>query len=81
MEKGKFERAIAINKRLKDLDDVLTGISPKSLLRLSYVDYDNNGMAEWSMRIIGNLLDKHDEMIRAEIQQEIDSLHSEIETL
>lgn len=81
MEKAKFERAIAISKRIKDLDDVLKEISPKSSHRLSYIDRDNKGMAEWRMRYIGDLLDKHDEMIRAEIQQEIDSLHAEIETL
>lgn len=81
MEKEKFERAIAINNRLKDLDDVLAAISPKASYRLSYIDKNNKGCAEWKMRIIGNLLDKHDEMIRAEIQKEIDSLHAEIETL
>lgn len=81
MEKEKYERVVAINKRLKDLDDALREISPKTSHRLSYIDKNNKGCSEWMMREISELLDKHDEMIRAEIQQEIDSLHAEIEAL
>ena len=33
------------------------------------------------MRYIGNLLDKHDEMIRTEIEAEIAALKQEIEAL
>lgn len=81
MEKEKFQRAIEIDQRLKDLNDILSEISPQKAHRLNYVDKDNKGCAEWRMKHIGDLLDKHDEMIRAEIQQEIDSLHAEIEIL
>lgn len=81
MEKEIFQRAIEINQRLKNLKEILHEISPKQTHRLNYVDKDNNGCAEWRMKYIGDLLDKHDEMIRAEIQQEIDSLYKEIETL
>lgn len=67
MEKEKFERAIEINERLKDLHDILGEISPCIARRLSYVNKDNKGCAEWKMKHIGDLLDKHDIMIRAEI--------------
>lgn len=81
MEKETFQRAIEINQKLNGLNDVLNEISPKQAHRLNYVSNDNKGCAEWRMKHIGDLLDKHDEMIRAEIQQEIDSLFTEIETL
>lgn len=81
MEKEKFERVIEINERLKDLHEVLGEISSYRDYRLSYVNKDNKGCAEWRMKLICDLLDKHDYMIRAEIQNEIDNLHAEIETL
>lgn len=81
MEKEKFERVIEINERLKDLHDILGEISPCKAHRLNYVNEDNQGCAEWRMKHIGDLLDKHDKIIRAEIQEEIDNLHAEIETL
>lgn len=81
MDKEKYERAIAISKRLKELEEVLEDISPSSSYRLSYVNGDNRGCREWEMRYISEFLDKHDEMIRAEIRQEIDALNAEIETL
>lgn len=80
MEKEKFERAIEINERIKALNYILSEISP-CMCRLSYINEDNKGCDEWKMKDICDLLDKHDEMIRAEIQQEINSLHDEIETL
>lgn len=81
MEKETFQRVIEISQRLNDLNEILDEIYPEEAHHLNYVDKDNKGCAEWRMRRIGDLLDKHDEMIRAEIQQEIDSLHEEIETL
>ena len=81
MKKETFERAIVINQRIKDLNEILNEISPKQTHCLNYVDSDNKGCAEWRMKHIAYLLDKHDKMIRAEIQQEIDALNAEIETL
>lgn len=81
MEKEKFERAIAINDRLKELEGVKREIASTTKFRLNYTDKDNKGCAEWRMKVVGDLFDKHDVMIRAEIQQEIDALNAEIETL
>ena len=81
MKKETFQRVIEIDQRLENLNDILNEISPKKVHRLTYVGNDNKGCAEWRMKHIGDLLDKHDEMIREEIQQEIDRLHAEIETL
>lgn len=81
MEKEKFKRAIAINTRIEELEEVKREIASTTECRLSYVDRDNKGYREWRMKVIGDLFDKHDLMIRAEIQQEIDRLNAEIETL
>lgn len=81
MEKEKFERAIAINNRIKALEEVKSEINSTTKCRLNYVDRNNEGCAKWIMKVIGDLFDKHDVMIRAEIQQEIDALNAEIETL
>lgn len=81
MEKEKFERVLEINERLKNLHDILGEISPYRDCRLSYFINNNKGCAEWKMKHISDLLDKHDKMIRSEIQKEIDNLHAEIETL
>lgn len=81
MEKEKFERAIVINKRINELDEVLKEISPNISHFLSYIDNENTRCDGYKMRIIENILDKHDKMIRAEIQQEIDNLYKEIESL
>lgn len=81
MEKEKYERAIAINNRLKELEAVKEEIASTTKFRLNYVDKDNKGCAEWRMKVVSDLFDRHDVIIRAEIQQEIDALNSEIETL
>lgn len=80
MEKEKFERVIKINERLKKLDDILDKISPHEDFHLSYVK-GNKDVLGYKREYINDLFDKHDKIIRAEIQQEIDSLYKEIETL
>lgn len=80
MEKEKFERVIKINERLKVLDDLLDAISPREDFYLSYIK-GNKDVLGYKREYINDLFDKHDKIIRAEIQQEIDALNSEIETL
>ena len=46
-----------------------------------YTDSDYSPCNTYIMGYIGNLLDTHDKMIRAEIENEIASLEQEIETL
>lgn len=79
MEKEKFERAIAINNMVENLEGIKKMIDV--CYKLTYVDEDNKGCSEWRMQPIRDLLDKHNAMIREEIQQKIDSLNAEIETL
>lgn len=78
MELEKYQRVVAINDRLKELEEAYKEIDQSVKNKLKYVGDDNRGLADWKMKYIGEILDKHDKMIRAEIQQEIDSLKAEI---
>lgn len=69
MEKDKFKRAIEINKRLVELNDVLKAISTNKVCSLNYVNKTNKCVLGWKREYISDLFDKHDKIIRAEIQQ------------
>jgi hypothetical protein len=85
MTEEQYKRAVEINDRIRELKEVKNEIKDKTEFRLSYL-WDH-GTGDWSpvssyiMRNIGNILDKHDTMIRAEIDEEIYNLTKEIETL
>lgn len=81
MKQEQYERAVAIHKRIADLEKLQDDISPSHMYCLTYVNKNNKPLAEFRILPIANILDKHDEMIRKEIQQEIDNLKTEIETL
>lgn len=81
MKEEQYNRVIAIHQRINALNDVLNEISPSSKHKLNYVDNDNKGCVEYRMRNIGDLLDKHDVMIREEIIKEIEDLKKEIEEI
>ena len=86
MTKEQYQRACEINERLKQLKQVKEAIHGTATHRLTY-SYKYSTSSDYSlcntfiMRYIGNLLDKHDEMIRTEIEAEIAALEQEIETL
>ena len=88
MTKEQFERAVQINERLEDLEEVKKEIQEIELLptiQLWYIEKDRCDnrelLSEWSMSRIRKILDKHDQMIRMEIDEEINQLKAEIETL
>lgn len=87
MTKEQYKRAIEIYNRLENLNDTKKNIENTKKHRLWY-GYNNGefgsswGLApEWAMRNIADILDKHDLMIRQEIDDEIARLKKEIETL
>ena len=87
MTKEQYQRACEINARLKQLQEVKKEIRGETTHRLTYT-YNNNRPSDgyrtcndYIMSYIGALLDKHDKIIRAEIDNEIASLEQEIETL
>lgn len=84
MTKEQFQRAVQINGRLENLARVKKEIDDTSKHRLWYAwkgESDYRLTSEWVMKYISELLDKHDLMIRQEIDEEIERLKAEIETL
>lgn len=87
MTKEQYQRACEIDARLQQLKQVKEAIHGTATHRLMYVynrnvDSDNyTPCANYIMSYIGNLLDTHDKMIRAEIENEIAALEQEIEAL
>lgn len=84
MTEQQYNRACEIKNRLEALADTKKGIENTSTHRLYYATrYSNEYRCcpDWAMRPIAELLDKHDRMIRQEIEDEIERLKKEIEEL
>ncbi len=84
MTQEQYNRAVWISKRLDELEKVKDEIKETTKHRLWYAkNFGGDWMlaSEWKMRYIQKLLDKHDLMIRQEIEDEINKLKKEIETL
>ena len=85
MTKEQYDRAIQINKRLAELNKIKEEIKDTGKNRLTYTHENSRGNYEelyyWTMKPIGELFDKHDKMIRAEIDDEIEKLTKEIKEL
>lgn len=84
MTDEQYKRAVQIHERLGELQKVKKEIERTREHRLWYAEKCNSDWrltTEWVMRYISELLDKHDTMIRAEIEEEISNLLNEIETL
>lgn len=87
MTKEQYQRACAINERLQQLQKVKKEIQETATHRLTYTYNHGRASGDYTscnayiMSYIGPLLDTHDKMIRAEIDNEIAALEQEIETL
>ena len=85
MTEQQYNRAVAISNRLDALYDTKKKIENTSTHRLYFAykcsDGDYRCCPDWAMRPIAELLDKHDLMIRQEIEEEIERLKKEIEEL
>ena len=86
MTQEQFQRAVQINERIEELARVKKEIDDTLKHRLWYAEKSNCSSdyrltSEWVMRYISEILDKHDLMIRQEIEEEIERLKAEIETL
>ena len=84
MTQEQYFRAVAINSRIDELEKVKEEIKETTKHRLWYAkNFGGDWMlaSEWKMRYIDKLLDKHDLMIRQEIDEEINKLKQEIDTL
>ena len=84
MTTEQYNRAVQIHNRLSELQQVKKEIENTAQHRLWYASRGSSDWrltTEWVMRYIDELLDRHDTMIRAEIDEEINNLTKEIETL
>lgn len=84
MTTEQYTRAIQISERLKDLKQVKKAIISTTHNRLTYEIKGDRGYdthPSWVIQPIGNILDRHDKVIREEIDQEIEALTKEIETI
>lgn len=84
MTQEQYFRAVAINSRIDELERVKDEIKETTKHRLWYANKSGSDWtlaSEWKMRYIDKLLDKHDLMIRQEIDDEINKLKQEIDTL
>ena len=79
-----YVRVVKIHKRIEELKETKEHIADKSEHRLYFAykcDDEFRCCPDWSMRPIADLLDKHDKMIRQEIDDEIERLNKEIAEL
>lgn len=82
MTQEQYEKAVAINIRLEQLHKVKEEISDTSKYLLTYCKkYGYKPCYQYTLPYIADILDRHDKMIREEIDAEIEKLKKEIETL
>ncbi|MBR2862414.1 MAG: hypothetical protein IKB97_02480 [Bacteroidaceae bacterium] len=85
MTEEQYTEAIAIHSRLEALQEVKRCIKIKEEHRLYYCyklsqnEYET--CSEWTLRPIADLLDRHDAMIREEIDREIEELTERIKQI
>ncbi len=89
MTQEQYQAAIRLHKRLEALNEVKKEIEETEKHRLWYAKrYDPlTGTTEWEtvseyvMQNISDILDRHDKMIREEIDEEIAKIKKQIEEL
>lgn len=81
MTQEQYNRAVMISHRIADLERLKRDLYPSTERRLTYVDKEYHPLPEWLMKHISDILDKHDAMIRKEIDFEINTLMEEVEAL
>lgn len=87
MTEKQFNEAVRINNRIGELEKVKKEISSLPNNKLSYIQKgdsirdDWKIVGDWIMRLISDILDRHDVQIRQEIDEEIAKLKKEIEIL
>lgn len=91
MTEEQFNKAIELDDKLNGLYRVKKEIEGTVRHRLSYIEKRDRQLGDtggdWNMcrvsvlEIIGHILDRHDEQIRQEIEDEINQIKREIENL
>lgn len=84
MDPEKYKRAIEINKKIEDLQEVLRKIRSRGAwLNFSYKDAVNSheGFVDWEILPIKNILQTHECMVISDINRAIEELEKEIKEL
>ena len=86
MTEEQFNEAVRISNRIAELEKVKKEISELADNKLTYIHKCGSSdgwkiIGSWIMKNISDILDRHDELIRQEIDEEIVKLKKEIETL
>lgn len=86
MTEEQYKRAVQISNRIETLNNVKKEIEGTRDHRLWYAEKSTSSSdfrlcSEYWMRDISDILDKHDLMIRQEIDDMIEQLKAEIKTL
>lgn len=89
MTQEQFNTAIKLHHRLEVLSEVKKGIANTKEHRLWYAERRDpmcgstkwDTVSEYAMRNISDILDRHDQMIRQEIDDEIAKITKQIEEL
>lgn len=85
MTEEQFKKACIIQNKLQSLKEVKHDVLSAQNARLSYVYKnalsDNATHSKFTLSPIAAILEKHDKMIREEIDEEIRKLQEEIKTL
>ncbi len=77
MTQEQCNRAVQISKHLKNLERISRRLK-SDMVSLDYIYYSGESLTNGA---ITDILDRHDKMIREEIDAEIEKLKKEIETL
>lgn len=85
MTKEQYGAVISIVKRLGELNYVQEELKGTTKYKLTYIykrpDEEDGICRSWVISAINDILDRHDIMIRQEIQDTIDQLKKQIEEL
>ena len=83
MTEEQYKRACEIRDRITGLNEVKDELASTGEHRLTYCAFTGEWSlcSMWKMALIRNILDKHDAMIRQEIEDELKNLENEIKTL
>jgi hypothetical protein len=85
MEKETFDRVVELKKRLDGLNEAKEEIESTRRHRLSYIKEVDRGNGYQTVVLkfesISEILDRHDEQVRKEIDEEIQKIYNEIESL
>lgn len=84
MDRILFEKAVGLDRDINRLKKIKEDIGKPSYVHLNYCEDDPKEhpiLSEFQRELLKDILERHDMMIRQEIQDEMDRLENKIKTL